>query len=638
MSSKSHQVEAFMLFPQRYQFLLLSQCILLILLVASDNFATHVQAQGEENQIAYIGSDGNVWLIQADNSNNVQLTQDGNYRLPQWSSDGRFLAVVRTASGQFPYLEQEIWVIDMNDLSKNRIVNFKGTMGNYPLGISNLDWVEDNNSILFSVIYTRSPDYSFYKVSVTNEVTINFEYGSDDCTCRVEDPNLQLGDIDYFRVGDGQIIGSILDKDASIVLGNDVKWDLFSSQIDLSSLQYLQTGCEGDERHPSISPVQQAIAYTCDKVSLHVLDLSTMNDDIIYSSPESPPNNFEDPALLHTDWSANGEMIVFSFQSTYFSSQALPEGDIWIVNKNGSDSRFLTHGSSPTWQPKPITCGIWSWNNSGNEKDTRIMGVKIVNGEAISGCKSVASLSNNTAFKISFPSIIHPFGEKLTPPAISGGQYTLLLTAQNSGTEYVWTSLKHDFIYDTLYDFIAQDIENSTFLTPSTERKIEIKPEAPWSSGTVTVYGHVSPATLGVDTTITIVKEISDLLFKDYGCFVPQDELVGIAMQNIDILIPSMRYAQQLKVGEFWGEFRPAVKIFLYAIMEDMEVIPSLQEVFQDCTIETIIELITNSIAPAPKLIGAIVVKSGAFTIKASYDYLYSFERNPDQIELNYTP
>jgi len=304
--------------------------------------------------IAYIGSDENVWLIQEDGSGAKQLTEDGGYRLPQWSSEGRYLAVVRTASNQYPTLVQEIWVIDINEMSKRRIVEFRGELGNFPLGINNLDWIEENSNILFSVVHTRSPSYAFYKVDVTNEVTINFAYGSDDCECRIESTNARFEDIDFFQVGKDQIIGSILDKEESISPGSNIKWDLFSAPINLLSTTPLQTGCAGDERHPSISPFQKYIAYTCDNLSLHILDLSSMNDESIYVASTPPPDNFEDPALLHTDWSPDAKRIVFSFESTYEAAIAPPGGEIWVINQDGKGLYFLTSGSSPAWQPLDV--------------------------------------------------------------------------------------------------------------------------------------------------------------------------------------------------------------------------------------------------------------------------------------------
>lgn len=94
---------------------------------ASKNRSASQQAEIQTSQIAFIGQDGNVWLVRMDGSDLIQLTFDASgditYSTPAWSPDGYFLFYIR-ATG-------ETWELHAYDFeADNGQVLLAGMSGN----------------------------------------------------------------------------------------------------------------------------------------------------------------------------------------------------------------------------------------------------------------------------------------------------------------------------------------------------------------------------------------------------------------------------------------------------------------------------------------------------------------------------
>jgi hypothetical protein len=77
---------------------------------------TPIPEPGEvEGQIAYIGEDGNLWLMNADATNQTQLTHilEGRVVGYDWSPEGRFLALVQTRRDDLSKQPTDIHLIDL---------------------------------------------------------------------------------------------------------------------------------------------------------------------------------------------------------------------------------------------------------------------------------------------------------------------------------------------------------------------------------------------------------------------------------------------------------------------------------------------------------------------------------------------
>jgi TolB protein len=83
---------------------------------------------------------------------------------------------------------------------------------------------------------------------------------------------------------------------------------------------------------------------------IYVLDLDTGKVTQLTGDPADAPIHDEGPA-----WSPDGRMIAFT------SEREDPDGDIWVMNADGSDPRRLTDNTfldeSPDWQPLPFSVG-----------------------------------------------------------------------------------------------------------------------------------------------------------------------------------------------------------------------------------------------------------------------------------------
>ena len=57
-----------------------------------------------DGQIAYVGTDNNIWILRGENGENVRVTNDSNeqikYLSPRYSPDGTMLAYCQTVYGE----------------------------------------------------------------------------------------------------------------------------------------------------------------------------------------------------------------------------------------------------------------------------------------------------------------------------------------------------------------------------------------------------------------------------------------------------------------------------------------------------------------------------------------------------------
>jgi Tol biopolymer transport system component len=299
-----------------------------------------------EGTIAYIGHDGNVWLMEPDGGNKHPITSEGRYRTPRWSHDGRILAVVRRIEDS-PETLEELVLITAGGLGSRRLVLFKGIPGNYPLGFHSLDWVEGDSALLFSIIYSRGPQYALYRVPADAEgAVVDRTSSEEDCLWCFPANGENVGAVNDFRSDSHgtQLIGT---RVTGVETG-DWATELVRAPVDFAHVTPVASGCHNQVRHPVWSHNGKIISYICNYDSLMVLTLETQGLETVYHDETADLDQW---VVWYPDWSPNGEQLVFSRQSFFVPAAASPDGEIWTVNADGSDPQRLGEGAWPAWQP-----------------------------------------------------------------------------------------------------------------------------------------------------------------------------------------------------------------------------------------------------------------------------------------------
>jgi hypothetical protein len=475
-----------------------------------------------DGMIAFIRSE-NIWVINADGSNEQQLTSAGGYAEPEWSPDMSKIAYVQTISQDDKDVMQ-VGYIDLADLQEHVLIDPEPTgfvlLGSY-YGFSNPRWSPDGVSLYVLASDGRVQGDAIRKVNLLN---------------RLQEKDLIrfVRSLDISPV-DGRIVYQ--------VFGNappSVGQGLNIANADGSMERVLiPIGTIESVGNPRWSPSEEQILFetyhsSSQRYSIGIVDSSSGQTGMALADIDGSFNGF--------DWSPDGAHLIYS-----------SDGILSIYDLSTLRKWNLTQGSQPSWgvsstlmDPLPPVdeCGIWKWDGPTEEKDLRIQTSLITEASEVD-CEGVFRLHNDTT--------VWGFGG-----------YTLNLQAQSDNAEIAWIP--------------PQSGESDRAeLTPLLDIEVRTKPIDQLADASVSLHGEMTLSTVALDTAIFLIRAALTFSPPGTSCIIPEEQILFTGLRVANILTTTTELALR---GDFRGAYQEFMQIVDHFYEQSLEV---MAEIGLDC-------------------------------------------------------
>ena len=270
------------------------------------------QADGKIAFTSWREGAGDVWIMNADGSAPVNLTQGRHAHCVSlsWSPDGTkiaYLAFSKDPASILDYSIGDVWVMDADGGNSQQMGSLTNPGRAYPL-----IWAEDG-SLIYSIKYLTGR-YEVFVVAL------------DGSGSSLMDWREAAWIVSRFTYSRG--LSPDETKLADVVL-QDSEGDAYL---------YLATFAPGEVPHPS-----EQIEDLLNRVDFRVIPLP----DLPYQQAELEPGQFR-PATPEPTWSPDSMKIAFSARNEQ------RDEEVWVVDIDGSNLVNLTDGLGgdyPAWQP-----------------------------------------------------------------------------------------------------------------------------------------------------------------------------------------------------------------------------------------------------------------------------------------------
>ena len=256
---------------------------------------------------------GDLFLIDADGTGRRQLTDGPGERLaPTWSPDGSRIAFIWCLPDTEPC---DIWLIDEDGLHEERLAV------DPPAAISDLAWSPEGTRLALS---SPASDGGLWVTTIASGAMHKLVDGV-------------VGNLSWSADGLQLAFGFGLFSAVWMVDADGTNRSLLFDRA----------------RDPAFSPDGIRMAMTLqgtDSAPIGIMDITDPQRDYL------PPTDQLAVPSLGSSWAPTGQQLVYQ-------AGWQDEASLWIINADGSEHRWLTHGQQPAWSPArenqaPVLAGV----------------------------------------------------------------------------------------------------------------------------------------------------------------------------------------------------------------------------------------------------------------------------------------